>query len=54
MRKGISPPKKKLERVKTVSLRGGGGSEKVLNFHHLQLMKNMEGGGGLGVTFFTS
>ena len=24
---------------------GGRGSEKLLNFHHLQMMKNMEGGG---------
>ena len=29
---------------------GGEGSEKLLNFHHLQMMKNMEGG-GLRVTF---
>ena len=24
---------------------GGEGSEKLLNFHHLQMMKNIEGGG---------
>ena len=30
--------------MKTVLL-GGRGSEKLLNFHHLQMMKNMEGGG---------
>ena len=26
---------------------GGRGSEKLLNFHHLQMMKNMEGWGGV-------
>ena len=36
--------KKTVERVKTALL-GGRGSEKLLNFHHLQMMKNMEGGG---------
>ena len=30
---------------------GGRGSEKLLNFHHLQMMKNIEGGVGLRVTF---
>ena len=30
---------------------GGGGSEKLLNFHHLQMMKNIEGG-GLRVKFY--
>ena len=30
---------------------GERGSEKLLNFHHLQMMKNMEVGGGLRVTF---
>ena len=28
------------------ALLGGRGSEKLLNFHHLQMMKNIEGGGG--------
>ena len=36
--------KKTAERVKTVSL-GGGRSEKLMNFHHLQMIKSMEGGG---------
>ena len=36
--------KKTVERVKTALL-GGRGSEKLLNFHHLQMMKNMEGEG---------
>ena len=36
--------KKTVERVKTALL-GGRGSEKLLNFYHLQLMKNMKGGG---------
>ena len=36
--------KKTVERVKMVSLRGGG-SEKLLNLHHLQMMKTTEGGG---------
>ena len=35
--------KKTADLVKT-SLLGGRGSEKLLNFHHLQMMKNMEGG----------
>ena len=34
-----------------VLLEGGGGSEKLLNFHYLQMMKNMEGG-GLRVTIY--
>ena len=34
--------KKTAERVEIVSF--GGGSEKLLNFYHLQMMKNMEGG----------
>ena len=42
--------KKTADLVKTALL-GGRGSEKLLNFHHLQMMKNMEGGGGLRVTF---
>ena len=50
-RKNERHPKKAIERMKTVSLRGGGGSEKLLNFHYLQMMKNMEGG-GLRVTFY--
>ena len=36
--------KKSADLVKTALL-GGRGSEKLLNFHHLQMMKNMEGGG---------
>ena len=32
------------------ALLGGRGSENLLNFHHLQMIKNMEGG-GLRVTF---
>ena len=42
-----------------MSLLGGRGSEKLLNFHHLQMMKNMEGGGyfkcilfAYGLSFF--
>ena len=41
--------KKTADLVK-MALLGGRGSEKLLNFHHLQMMKNMEGG-GLRVTF---
>ena len=41
--------KKTADLVKTALL-GGRGPEKLLNFHHLQLMKNMEGG-VLRVTF---
>ena len=47
--KGRHPKKKTADLVKTALL-GGRGSEKLLNFHHLQMMKNMEGG-GLRVTF---
>ena len=36
--------KKTADLVKTALL-GGRGSEKLLNFHHLQMMKNMEGVG---------
>ena len=43
--------KKAIERMKTVSLRGAEGSEKLLNFHHLQMTKFMEGG-GLRVKFY--
>ena len=46
---GKTSKKKTADLVKT-SLLGGRGSEKLLNFHHLQMMKNMEGG-GLRVTF---
>ena len=49
MNKGRHPKKKTADLVKTALL-GGRGSEKLLNFHHLQMMKNMEGG-GLRVTF---
>ena len=47
--KGRHPKKKTADLVK-IALLGGRGSEKLLNFHHLQMMKNMEGG-GLRVTF---
>ena len=42
--KGRHPKKKTADLVK-MALLGGRGSEKLLNFHHLQMMKNMEGGG---------
>ena len=47
---GKTSKKKTADLVKTALL-GGRGSEKLLNFHHLQMMKNMEGEGGLRVTF---
>ena len=37
--------KKKTADLVKIALLGGRGSEKLLNFHHLQMMKNMEGGG---------
>ena len=36
--------KKNVDRVKTALL-GGWGSEKLMNFHLLQMIKSMEGGG---------
>ena len=36
--------KKKTADLVKIALLGGRGSEKLLNFHHLQMMKNMEGG----------
>ena len=44
MSKGRHQKKKTADLVK-IALLGGRGSEKLLNFHHLQMMKNMEGGG---------
>ena len=41
--KGRHQKKKTADLVK-IALLGGRGSEKLLNFHHLQMMKNMEGG----------
>ena len=41
--KGRHPKKKTADLVK-MALLGGRGSEKLLNFHHLQMMENMEGG----------
>ena len=43
IREDIPKEKKTAESVKMLSL-GEGGSEKLLNFHHLKMMKNMEGG----------
>ena len=43
---GKTSKKKSADLVK-IALLGGRGSEKLLNFHHLQMMKNMEGGGGV-------
>ena len=37
--------KKKTADLVKMSLLGGRGSEKLLKFHHLQMMKNMEGWG---------
>ena len=37
--------KKKTADLVKIALLGGRGSEKLLNFHHLQMMKNIEGGG---------
>ena len=44
LHKGRHPKKKTADLVK-MALLGGRGSEKLLNFHHLQMMKNMEGVG---------